>query len=134
MKSIEDLEKLGWEELERSAMQDPAPIPEGLQQRIAASLAAKSLAGEASARKFPVRTVSFTALAAAAALAAALVLPKWGTRQPKDTFDDPYLAYAEVEKVFQSISEKMATGVDIAREAKPVADKTLNVLEKINIQ
>ena len=68
MKSIEDLEKLGWEELERSAMQDPAPIPEGLQQRIAASLAAKSLAGEASARKFPVRTVSFTALAAAAAV------------------------------------------------------------------
>ena len=96
MKSIEDLEKLGWEELERSAMQDPAPIPEGLQQRIAASLAAKSLAGEASARKFPVRTVSFTALAAAAALAAVLVLPKWGTRQPKDTFDDPYLAYADL--------------------------------------
>ena len=134
MKSIEELEKLGWEELEQEALRDPAPVPEGLQQRLAETLAAKSLAGEAPERRFPVRAVSFTALAAAAALAAVLVFPRLGTPELKDTFDDPYLAYAEVEKAFQSISDKMATGVDIAREAKPVADKTLNVLEKINVQ
>ncbi|MBQ3723766.1 MAG: hypothetical protein II851_08680 [Bacteroidales bacterium] len=134
MKSIEELEKLEWEELEQAALQDPAPVPEGLQQRLSANLAAKSLAEEATVRKSPVRAFSYTALAAAAALAAVLVLPRLGNREPKDTFDDPYLAYAEVEKVFQSISDKMATGVDIAREAKPVAEKTLNVLEKINIQ
>ena len=134
MKSIEELEKLGWEELESAALQDPAPIPEGLQQRIAASLAAKSISGEASVRKPAARTVTVASLLAAAALAAVLVLPRWGNRQPQDTFDDPYLAYAEVERVFQCISEKMATGVDIAREAKPVAEKTINVLEKINLQ
>lgn len=128
MKQIEELENLGWEELERSALQDPAPVPEGLKERIAASLAAETLARESAGRRFPVRAVSFTALAVAAALAAVLILPGLGQREPEDTFDDPYLAYAEVERVFQSISEKMATGVEIAREAKPVADKTLDVL------
>ena len=134
MKSIEELEKIGWEELEHAALQESAPVPEGLQQRITASLAAKDLSVEAPVRKPATRTAVFAGLLAAAALAAVLVLPRWGSRQPKDTFDDPYLAYAEVEKVFQCISEKMATGVDIAREAKPVADKTLNVLETINLQ
>ena len=134
MKSIEELEKLEWEELEKAALQEPAPIPEGLQQRIAQALAADTAAREVQAHRFPVRTVSFTALAAAAALAAVLIIPSLGKSEPKDTFDDPYLAYAEVERVFQSISDKMATGVDIAREAKPVADKTLNVLDKINVQ
>ena len=40
MKQIEELENLGWEELELSALQDPAPVPEGLKERITASLAA----------------------------------------------------------------------------------------------
>lgn len=128
MKQIEELESLGWEELELSALQDPAPVPEGLKERIAASLAAETAVRESAGRRFPVRAASFTALAAAAALAAVLILPGLRQQEPKDTFDDPYLAYAEVERVFQTISEKMVTGVDIAREAKPVADKTLDVL------
>lgn len=134
MKSIEELEKLEWDALEKAALQDAAPVPEGLQQRIAEALAADTVAREVQAQRFPIRVVSFTALAAAAALAAVLVIPSLGKGEPKDTFDDPYLAYAEVERVFQSISEKMATGVDIAREAKPVADKTLDVLDIINVQ
>ena len=109
-------------------MHDAALVPEGLRDRIAASLAADTLARDNAARRFPVRAVSFTALAVAAAFAAVLVLPGLVRHEPKDTFDDPYLAYAEVERVFQTISEKMVTGVDIAREAKPVADKTLDVL------
>ena len=134
MKQIEELEKLEWEELERAALQDPAPVPDGLQSRLAQSLAAKSLAGEEEARKTRTGAFPYAALAAAAALTAVLLIPRLGFREPKDTFDDPYLAYAEVEKVFQDISDKMATGVDIAREAKPVADKTLNILDNINIQ
>ena len=134
MKQIEELEKLEWEELERLALQDPAPVPDGLQNRLAQSLAAKSLAGETEARKTRTGGFPYVAVAAAAALTAVVVIPRLGVREPKDTFDDPYLAYAEVEKVFQDISEKMASGVDIAREAKPVADKTLNILDNINLQ
>ena len=134
MKSIEELEKIGWEELEQEALRDPAPVPEGLQQRLAETLTAREIASESTPRPSAARRFSYGSLAVAAALAALLVIPRLGAREPKDTYDDPYLAYAEVERVFQHISDKMATGVDIAREAKPVADKTLNVLEKINVQ
>ena len=130
MKTIEELQDLTWEELETAASKEAAPVPAGLQTRIAETLAARTLAAEPARNS--ARRYGFFALAAAAALAALVVIPR--VSAPKDTFDDPYLAYAEVEKAFQSISEKMNAGVDLAREVKPVAEKPLNVLEKINKQ
>ena len=50
---------------------------------------------------------------AAAALACFLIIPD----HPKDTFDNPELAYAEVEKVFGYISDKIETGADLASQA-----------------
>jgi hypothetical protein len=47
---------------------------------------------------------------------------------PKDTFDDPKLAYQQMEQVFGFISEKMNAGLAIADAAEPVIDKTLNAL------
>ena len=131
MKTIEELQDLTWEELETAASKEAAPVPAGLQTRIAETLSARTLAAEP-ARSPVARRYGYFALAAAAALAALVVIPR--VSAPKDTFDDPYLAYAEVEKAFQSISEKMNAGVDLAREVKPVAEKPLNVLEKINKQ
>ena len=46
-------------------------------------------------------------------------------RELIDTFDDPTLAYAQVEDAFKQISEKMARGVEIASEA----DTTSNIIE-----
>lgn len=131
MKTIEELQDLTWEELETAASKEAAPVPAGLQSRIAETLAARTLTAEP-ARRHAAHRYGYVALAAAAALTALVVIPR--VSAPKDTFDDPYLAYAEVEKAFQSISEKMATGVDLAREVKPVAEKPLNVLDKINKQ
>ena len=34
-------------------------------------------------------------------------------KEPKDTFDDPYLAYAEVEKALSKVSESMKKGMDM---------------------
>ena len=131
MKTIEELKDLTWEELETAASKEAAPVPAGLQTRLAETLAARTLSAEPARRPSAWRYGSL-ALAAAAALTALVVIPR--VSAPKDTFDDPYLAYAEVEKAFQSISEKMATGVELAREVKPVAEKPLNVLDKINKQ
>ena len=64
----------------------------------------------------------------AAAAAALVVLPQRG---PKDTFDDPLLAYAEVEKAFQTISNKMSVGMDIVRDAEQTAGMPYNTLNKI---
>lgn len=132
MKKIEELQDLNWEQLEAAALQEAAPVPAGLRTRLAETLAAHALAGETVSRPASRRYRYTAALAAAAAIAALFVLPR--INAPKDTFDDPYLAYAEVERTFQQISRKMAAGVEIAAEARPVAEKPIQILEKINAQ
>ena len=108
MKQLEDIEKMDWQALEKAALQENAPVPDGFEEQLAETLAAGRMAGAAPRRKAG-RRVLWTSLAAAAALAALIVLPRLGSREPKDTFDDPRLAYAEVEKVFALISDKMKT-------------------------
>ncbi|NLZ19896.1 MAG: hypothetical protein GXY24_06505 [Bacteroidales bacterium] len=127
MKTLEEIEKLSIEELEQAAAASPAPVPAGLKNGIRQALAAHELAN-ATPRTRPARWVPLAALAVAAAAAAVVVLPQRG---PKDTFDDPRLAYAEMEKAFQLISDKMSVGADLAREARTVSENTLNILDNI---
>lgn len=122
MKKIEDIERMSDDALlEASA---DVPVPEGLQERIKATLAA---AESADVRR-PLRWAPWAAVAAAAAIAAAIVLPRPAL---KDTFEDPYLAYAQVEATFQDISGKMATGVMLAENARTVAGKPIEIMNKI---
>ena len=129
MKTLEEIENLSLEELEQKAAEAAAPVPDGLERRLRQALAARELAD--AARPRPARWIPYASLAVAAAAAALVVLPQRG---PKDTFDDPLLAYAEVEKAFQSISRKMSAGLELAKEVQPAADKPLQILEKINRQ
>ena len=126
MKTLEDIENLSIEELEQQAVRAAAPVPDGLQERLRQTLAAREIAE--AARPRPTRWIPYASLAVAAAAAAIIALPQRG---PKDTFDDPRLAYAEVEKVFRTISDKMNDGLDIAREAGSAAEIPQNVLNKI---
>ena len=126
MKTLEEIENLSIEELEQQAVREAAPVPDGLQERLRQTLAARELAD--AARPRPTRWIPYASLAVAAAAAAVIALPQRG---PKDTFDDPRLAYAEVEKVFRTISDKMNDGLDIAREAGSAAEIPQNVLNKI---
>ena len=129
MKTLEDIENLSLEELEQQAARTAPPAPEGLQKRLRMALAADGALRDADARKRSPRWVPYASLAAAAAAATlVLTLPQRGLR---DTFDDPYLAYAEVEKAFQTISDKMSTGVELAREAGQSAELPQYVLNKI---
>ena len=129
MKTLEEITRLSEEELEMIASDASVPVPEGLQERIRMSLAAQELLREsAEKKKRPSRWVPATALALASLAAAFILLPQRG---PKDTFDDPLLAYAEVEKTFQTISGKMNAGIGIAREASAAAEIPQNVLNKI---
>ena len=133
MKTLEEIEKLSPEELERLAAAQPAPVPEGLQHRLRAALAAEALAeheSPAPRRTGTPRWVPAVALAGAAAAAALLfTLPQRG---PKDTFDDPYLAYAEVEKAFHTISDKLSGGLELAAsQTKDLTGKPQRILDKI---
>ena len=131
MKTLEEIEQLSPEELMQKASETAPAAPEGLQRRLRAALAAQAFAAPDAAepRSRPTRwAIPATALAFAAAATLLLTLPGRG---PRDTFDDPYLAYAEVEKAFQTISDKMSDGLDLAREARAAADKPQLILEKI---
>ena len=147
MKSIEEINKLDLEELEQAA--GSISVPEGLSERIKTALAAEVLVssaqppvvipglakkgfGRKSAGRLSgyTRIVSACAFAVAAAFAAVLAIPR--LTSPKDTFDDPLLAYAQVEQTFKFISEKMSGGVEMVREAGPVIGKPETIINKIN--
>ena len=76
-------------------------------------------------------TLSFAAIAVAASLAAVTLIPKYHADNLTDTFDDPYLAYAQVEATFQKIADKMAAGVDLAARAGETAEKTVEIIQKV---
>ena len=130
MKTLEEIEKLSLEELEQKAKENAAPVPEWLERRLRQALTAQYILemAEADKRRRATRWIPYASLAVAAAAAALVILPQRG---PKDTFDDPLLAYAEVEKAFQTISDKMSVGVDIVRDAETTAGMPYNTLNKI---
>ena len=129
MKRIQDIEKLQEEELEMAALGEDITIPAGLEERIKAAIAAKEAVKP---KAEPVRWIPYAALAVAAGFAAVAIIRHNGSGKLQDTFDDPYLAYAQVEATFQKISDKMAFGVDMAAKAEQTAEKPMEIINKIN--
>ncbi len=137
MKRIEDIEKMGLEELEAVAMEEKVEVPQGLAGRIQERILAAELAKEPPVGKPQIkrkRILHYSGIAAVAAVVVfALVLlkpvEKKGTLQ--DTFEDPYLAYAQVEKAFAEISSKMSLGVEMVAQAKPLAEKPMEILNNV---
>lgn len=128
MKKIENIEKMGTEELEAAALKENIHVPEGLEDRIKSRLAAESVM-DGSARKHS--PLPYIAAAAAAAVAAFLAIPH-GDPALKDTYTDPYLAYAKVEETFNTISNKMAAGLSLAEKASDAAAKPQEIINRIN--
>lgn len=129
MKRIQDIEKMQEEELEMAALGEDITIPAGLEERIKAAIAAKETVKP---KAVPVRWIPYAALAVAAGLAAVVLIHHDGSGKLQDTFEDPYLAYAQVEATFQIISDKMAIGVDMAAKAEQAAEKPMEIINKIN--
>lgn len=159
MKKIEDIENMSLEELERIAEDKTVKAPEHLRGKVMAAIlaqaaealtpetqAAEALTSETQAAEtatsepkvsetLPRRILSFAgyrrpiALAAAAA-AACLILFVTVPHQPKDTFDDPMLAYAELEKTLGRISSKLDKGMEIAAQAGPAIEKTTSIYNR----
>jgi len=59
----------------------------------------------------------------AAAVAVLVTIGLTHEPAPKDTFDDPYLAYAEVEKAFAKISGTVAYGAEKISQSEQTLDK-----------
>jgi hypothetical protein len=119
MKTIDEISRLSAEDLERIALDESIPVPEELSGKVREAVAK---ADKAVARARRLRwTLPATGIAAAVAVLVTIGLTR--NPEPKDTFDDPYLAYAEVEKVFSKISGAVAYGAEKVNESEQTLDK-----------
>lgn len=129
MKSIKDIENMSVEQLEAVSMDESIVVPDGFASRMKDGVQAhevlEHLASDGSEGRRNVRTLRIVSAAASVALLAGVGfgIAKWQS-EPKDTFDDPYLAYAEIEKAF----EKMSTGIN---KSLAMAGETEEVIEKV---
>ena len=136
MKKLEDIERLSALDLERIASDETIMVPASLKRDIAITARALEMAskeednthGNTRTGKRLRKAFSLIAYSAAAVALIVIGLHLSLPDTPKDTFDDPKMAYAQMEQVFGFISEKMNAGMDIANVAEPVFDKTINAL------
>ena len=119
MKTVDEITRLSAEDLERISLDTSIPVPEELSGKVQEAVAG---ADKAAARA---RTLRWALPASGIAAAVAVLVTIGLTREPepKDTFDDPYLAYAEVEKVFSKISGTVAYGASKISESEQTLDK-----------
>lgn len=128
MKSIKEIEDMSLEELERASLDERTAVPEGFAERIRASVDAQSIIDEIT--EDPHRMVRIVGAAASVAVVAGIGLgiAKW-QNEPKDTFDDPYMAYAELEKAFATMSGGVQKALAMAEESEAALDKVTSVFE-----
>jgi len=131
MKSIKEIENMSLEELIAVSSDEATAVPEGFAERIGKQVEAQKIARDLENDADSVRTVRWIGAAAAVTLLAgtALGIVNW-QNQPKDTFDDPYLAYAELEKAFATMSDSLQKGIAMADKSEDIIDRTINVFEE----
>ena len=115
MKDWKELEKMSSAELERAAAD--LPVPDGLEHRLTALVdgldKGEKVLGTGRMRP-DIRWVLGGAAAAAVAVAAGLSMR---TPPLKDTYEDPALAYAEVERALELFAAKLQYGTDKLSES-----------------
>ena len=131
MKSIKEIENMSLEELIAVSSDEATAVPEGFAERIGKQVEAQKIARNLENDADRVRTVRCIGAAAAVTLLAgtALGIVNW-QNQPKDTFDDPYLAYAELEKAFATMSDSLQKVLAMADKSEGIIDRTINVFEE----
>ena len=130
MKDIETVSKLTSEELE--AIFDDTSLTAG--NAGAGELLSKlEIAEEAkggSGRK--IYTSWISGIAATLVLMLGIGLALQQSRAPKDTFDDPALAYAQVQEVFRQISSGVQQGKDaVAESGQLISSKMEETINKV---
>lgn len=137
MKDLKDMERLGLEELMEIVDDKSVKAPENLAGFLGKAIDAEALIEEVSKDEEPAALKSrpvalmFRRIAPYVAAAAVVVMAFVAyPSHPKDTFDDPALAYAELEKTFAYMSSKTGKALDMARlEGDQAMEKTINMLD-----
>ena len=121
MKSLQEIDNTSFEELEKIALDGSVKAPAGLEASVKDAVAAAALSsscpvkpGNDARHRALWRPYALLGAFAAACIGVILAIP----RNPKDTYDDPLLAYAKVEETFALISSKLDRGVESVRQAE----------------
>ena len=117
MKSIDEIRNMSLEELESISMSESA-APSG-------DIAARSMAIVRAQRK---RHIAAWTSGIAASLLLIAGIGLYSHREPaiRDSFSDPYLAYAEVEKAFGRIGSVVGSSAQTIDTSKELIDNKLN--------
>ena len=118
MKSIKDIERITTEELEAISLDEKIVVPHDLDYKIQSRILSKKK-----------KTYSMISVAAAIAVIVTGLSMSLLNSEPKDTFDDPYLAYAELEKAFAKMSEGMKKGMDMVETSETVIKKSAEIFK-----
>lgn len=130
MKSLKDIENMSLEQLETVSKDESIAVPEGLTQRVQEMLEVQAKVTNyitSTGRRIRLAVGAVASFVILAGLG--LEIARW-QNEPEDTFDDPYLAYAELEKAFALISDGMQKGLSMARESEEVIDRTATVFSE----
>ncbi len=125
---------MGLDELLEASSDETVHVPEGFMERLDETVGAARTVGALTdddvsyKASYIKRFIPFISVAAAIALIAGIGFSLMDD-EPKDTFDDPLLAYAEIEKAFGRISDGINRGVAMAEESQRIIDKTSKVFE-----
>ncbi len=119
--------------MNKPASPENTPVPEGFRKDMEAYVLRLDEAERLAAAETPRKARPYlraAAVAASVALVAALGLGLYNRyTAPKDTFDDPYLAYAAVEDALNRVSEKAGKGLALERESEIRLQETLSVFK-----
>lgn len=107
MKKIEDIEKLSAEDLRRIGADESIPFPEDLQVRL------------------PRPAARYWSIAAAAVMVGIAGWSLSRPAEPRDTFDDPYLAYAAVEQALAKTSARVHAAGEKIQETEKLIDQLI---------
>lgn len=120
------------EQLEAASMDENISVPDGFASRLEEGLEVLERLTEDESRKDGrVRMVRVLSAAAAAALLVGAGLGLSGRQdEPEDTFTDPYLAYAELEKAFAIMSGEIHKGLAMAEKSEEIIDRTSSVFSE----
>lgn len=134
MKTIEEIESLDMTSLDRIASNEGVEVPDSLKRKLMETSRTLELMDSyrESSRKEKRRQGIMWSMASASVAAAAVVaiLLSTGSPEPEDTFQDPALAYEQLEMTFNYIGKKMNTGAQMAYSAQPILDNAINKVLK----
>ena len=121
MKSIKEIEKMTLEELEVVSLNENLKVPTDFAEKLRTGL---------NARQEQKRATKIAATAASVVLLAGIGFSiAEFSDAPKDTFTDPYLAYAQIEETLAMISEGMKKGIDMAQESEAIFVKSTEIFK-----